>query len=203
MNVLTRALLMASVCGTLLGTTACSSLMTSETKDAPPTRVTSTGEESNPKMRQAGDPSPVMRSALGDPLTNSRAMAKVNADEDDANSLANRLAAKAGLKSIYFDYDQFDIRPDQDEMLDQHAKFMQKYPKFTVKFEGNTDVRGGSEYNLALGTKRAEAVRKAMAIRGIGEERIEAVSFGKTKPKAEGNTEEAHAENRRVDANYR
>lgn len=200
MNALIRALILTSVCGSLLTTAGCSTSPI-EKQD---TKLTTTGAEVNPTQRQAGDPNPVMRSALGDPAAGSpRALANLNADDDDANSAANRLAAKMGLKSIYFDYDQFDIRPDQDGMLDAHAKFMQKYPKFTVRFEGNTDIRGGSEYNLALGTKRAEAVRKAMSIRGIGEERIEAVSFGKTKPKAEGNSEQAHSENRRVDANYR
>ena len=199
MNAFARALIVTSVCGSLLATGGCS-IFSNEKQD---TKLTTTGAEGPPTQRQAGDPTPVMRSNLGDPLANSRAMANLNADDDDANSAANRLAAKMGLKPIYFDYDQFDIRGDQDAMLDAHAKFMQKYPKFTVRFEGNTDIRGGSEYNLALGTKRSEAVRKAMAIRGIGEERIEAVSFGKTKPKADGNTEQAHAENRRVDANYR
>lgn len=200
MKMISRALMLATVCGALLGTTACS---TTSDKPEAPNKVTTTGEESNPKMRQAIDPNSVSRSALGDPLANARAMANINADDDDANTLANRLAAKAGLKPIYFGYDQFEIRQDQESMIDAHAAFLAKYPKFVVKLEGNTDVRGGSEYNLALGTKRSEAVRKALSIRGVGEERMEPVSFGKTRPKAEGNDEAAHAENRRVDANYR
>ena len=205
MKRLTRVLLIATVCSPLLGMLGCSSTPTpTATKEkVETTRVTSTGAETNPNLRQAGDPNPVMRSSLGDPLSNSRAMANVNADDDDANTLANRLAAKAGLKPIYFDYDQFDIRPDQEPMIDMYSAFMQKYPKFTVKLEGNTDVRGGSEYNLSLGTKRSESVRKALGLRGVSDERMEAVSFGKTKPKLEGNSEEAHAENRRVDGNFR
>lgn len=201
MNIRNRFLMLTSVCGILLGLNACSTT-SSDKQPEPAAKVTVTGAEGDPKLRQAGDPNPVMRSALGDPLANSRAMAKLNAD-DDGDSAANRLAAKLGLTAIYFDYDQFEIRPDQEAMVDAHAKFMQKYPKFTVKLQGNTDVRGGQEYNLALGTKRADSVRKAFAVRGISDDRMESVSYGKTKPKAEGETEEAHAENRRVDMNYK
>ena len=71
-----------------------------------------------------------------------------------------------------------------------------------VVIQGNTDDRGGSEYNLALGQKRAEAVRKAMSLMGVPDSQMEAVSFGKEKPKALGNNEAAWAENRRADIVY-
>ena len=69
--------------------------------------------------------------------------------------------------------------------------------------EGNTDQRGGSEYNLALGQKRAEAVRRALALLGVPERQMEAVSFGKEKPAAMGNSEDAYAQNRRAEFSYR
>jgi peptidoglycan-associated lipoprotein len=104
---------------------------------------------------------------------------------------------------VYFDYDSFVIRSEFLPVLEAHAKFLKANPAMRVSLEGNTDDRGGREYNLALGQKRAEAVRTALARLGVADSQMEAVSFGKEKPAVAGNSEEAMSKNRRTEINYR
>ncbi len=105
-------------------------------------------------------------------------------------------------RSVYFDFDQYSVKPEFDALLADHGKFLAAHPKVLIKVEGNTDERGGAEYNLALGQKRAEAVLKALQVYGVKESQLEAVSYGKEKPKASGHDEAAMAQNRRVDLGY-
>lgn len=104
---------------------------------------------------------------------------------------------------IYFDYDSFVVRSDFQPVVDQHARFLQGDRSRSVVLEGNTDERGSREYNLALGQKRAEAVRRALTLVGASDSQIEAVSFGEEKPAVLGSGEEAYAKNRRVELRYR
>ncbi len=104
---------------------------------------------------------------------------------------------------IYFDFDSYTVKPDFQSTLDAHAKFLKANPSRRVALEGHTDERGGREYNLALGQKRAEAVRRSLNVLGVSDSQVEAVSFGKEKPAAQGGSEDAHAQNRRVELNYR
>ncbi len=105
-------------------------------------------------------------------------------------------------RSIYFDYDSFVVRADGQPVVQNHSAFLTKNTSRKVLIQGNTDERGGTEYNLALGQKRAEAVRRSMASLGVSESQIEAVSLGEEKPKATGSNEESWAENRRADIVY-
>ena len=104
---------------------------------------------------------------------------------------------------VYFDYDSYIIKPDFQALIESHARFIKSAPGRKVVIEGNTDERGGREYNLALGQKRAEAVRQALGLLGVGDNQVEAVSFGKEKPAEPGMTEEAFAKNRRAEIAYR
>ena len=88
---------------------------------------------------------------------------------------------------------------EYNNVLQQQAEILKRYNKIAVSVEGNADERGSSEYNLALGQKRAEAVRKALVILGVPDARIEAVSFGEEKPKATCPEEKCWSQNRRVD----
>lgn len=106
-------------------------------------------------------------------------------------------------KVVYFDYDSFTVKPEYQSVVDQHARFLQTNKGRSVSLEGNTDERGSREYNLALGQKRAEAVRRAMTLMGASDAQIEAVSFGEEKPAATGSSEEAYSQNRRVEIRYR
>jgi peptidoglycan-associated lipoprotein len=87
-------------------------------------------------------------------------------------------------------------------VVENHSGYLTKHTERKILIQGNTDERGGTEYNLALGQKRADAVRKAMGAMGVAEGQIEAVSLGKEKPKATGHDEAAWAENRRADIVY-
>ena len=111
----------------------------------------------------------------------------------------NNLLSKRG---IYFDYDKYDIRADQQGLVEAHGRFLAANPNRSVRVEGNADDRGSREYNLALGQKRAEAVRKAVAVVGAKESQVEATSNGEEKPRATGADEASWAENRRADVVY-
>lgn len=104
--------------------------------------------------------------------------------------------------TVYFDYDSFVVRADARPVLEAHARFLQANSQRKVTLEGHTDERGGREYNLALGQKRAEAVRRALTLLGVADSRIEAVSYGKEKPADAGQDEAAFAKNRRVEIRY-
>ncbi|HXD42188.1 MAG TPA: peptidoglycan-associated lipoprotein Pal [Ramlibacter sp.] len=103
---------------------------------------------------------------------------------------------------IYFDYDSYVIKPEFQSMLESHARFLKANTRRKVSIEGHTDERGGREYNLALGQRRSEAVRRALGLLGVADGQIEAVSFGKEKPVALGSNEAAWAQNRRAEIVY-
>ena len=106
-------------------------------------------------------------------------------------------------RSVYFDFDQFTLKPEGTRVAELHGKYLSANPGVSIRIEGNTDELGGREYNLALGQKRAEAVRRAMALSGLADAQIEAVSFGKEKPAAIGGDETSMAKNRRAEISYR
>ena len=110
--------------------------------------------------------------------------------------------APAGVKVVYFDYDSFALQPEARAVLERNAAHLQSNKQFKVQLEGHTDDRGGREYNLALGQKRAETVRRALTLLGVSDAQVEAVSFGKEKPAASGADDAAYAKNRRVEIKY-
>ena len=121
-----------------------------------------------------------------------------------AGSSAADAAGPAGVaRVIYFDYDSFSVKPEYQSVVDQHARVLLSNKGRSISLEGNTDERGSREYNLALGQKRAEAVRRALALVGASDTQIEAVSFGEEKPAVQGSSEDAYAQNRRVEIRYR
>ena len=105
-------------------------------------------------------------------------------------------------RSIYFDFDSYAVRDDGKPVVENHSNYLNKNKSRHILIQGNTDERGGTEYNLALGQKRAEAVRKSMNSLGVADSQMEAVSLGEEKPKATGSNEAAWAENRRADIVY-
>lgn len=104
---------------------------------------------------------------------------------------------------VYFDYDSYVIKPEYQTVLDAHARFVKANSARKVVIEGHTDERGGREYNLALGQRRSEAVRRALNLLGVADSQVEAVSFGKEKPADPGADEAAWAKNRRAEIAYR
>lgn len=116
-------------------------------------------------------------------------------------------AAGAGpantAKIVYFDFDSYVVKPEFQSVIEAHARYLSANKTRKVAIEGSTDERGGREYNLALGQKRSEAVRRALALLGVADSQVEAVSFGEEKPAAPGHDEASWAMNRRAEFNYR
>jgi peptidoglycan-associated lipoprotein len=126
------------------------------------------------------------------------AVASVNLNKSGLDA-----AMQASTRVVYFDYDSFVIRSEFQSVIEAHAKYLASDKSRKVAIEGHTDERGGREYNLALGQKRAEAVRKSLSLLGVSEAQLEAVSFGKEKPAVLGSTEAAMEKNRRAEISYR
>lgn len=105
-------------------------------------------------------------------------------------------------RSVYFDYDSFVVKDEYKPLVEAHARWLQAHPDARMTIQGNTDERGSHEYNIALGQKRADAVKRMMVLLGASDNQIETVSFGKEKPKNPGHDEAAWAENRRDDIVY-
>jgi peptidoglycan-associated lipoprotein len=116
---------------------------------------------------------------------------------------ANKAQPSALERVVYFDFDSFEIRSEFASVLEANARYLAADSSRRLALEGHTDERGGREYNLALGQKRAEAVRRAMGLLGVQDNQMEAVSFGEEKPAAMGFDEAALAKNRRVELTYR
>jgi len=130
---------------------------------------------------------------------NAGTVSTVNAASTDPLNDPNGVLAK---RSVYFDFNSYTVKPEYQSLLENHAKYLESHPNRKITIQGNTDERGSAEYNLALGQKRAEAVRKSLALLGVSDSQMEAVSFGKEKPKAQGHDEAAWAQNRRADIVY-
>lgn len=130
-----------------------------------------------------------------------RSVGTVNATRSGMDPLNDPQGVLA-KRSIYFDLDSYSVKDEFKPVLDAHARYLNANKSRQIVIQGNTDERGGREYNLALGQKRAEAVRRALTLLGVQESQMEAVSFGKEKPKALGSDEAAWAENRRADIAY-
>ncbi|PSB92281.1 peptidoglycan-associated lipoprotein Pal [Candidatus Pandoraea novymonadis] len=111
----------------------------------------------------------------------------------------NGLSAK---HSVYFDFDSYIIKNDYKLMLEKHASYLTNNHNRRIIIQGHTDERGTSEYNLALGQKRAKAVVRWLTLLGVDDNQLEAVSFGKEKPRTAAQDEASYAENRRADIVY-
>jgi peptidoglycan-associated lipoprotein len=127
---------------------------------------------------------------------NPNAVAPVVVDE------LNNPNSPLAKRSVFFDFDSYAVKDEYQGTLQAHAKYLKSHPERHVLIQGNTDERGTSEYNLALGQKRAEAVRRSLSTLGVQDSQMEAVSLGKEKPMANGHDEDSWAQNRRSDLVY-
>ena len=105
-------------------------------------------------------------------------------------------------RSIFYALDRYDVSDEFRGLVEAHARFLRDNPSMKMLIQGNTDERGSREYNLALGQKRSENVKRMLMLLGVKEEQVESVSLGEEKPRAQGSTEEAWAQNRRSDMLY-
>lgn len=175
MRMKTPAILIASSFALLLG--ACASQQAAETPQ--------------PAPAPASTPAPAP-AAQAQPVEQPRA--EMNPLHDPNSILAKR--------SIYFDFDRSDIRSEFRPLVEAHAGYMTGHASATIRIEGNCDERGSREYNLALGQRRADSLRKAMVLLGVSDTRIETISWGEEKPRASGHNDAAWSQNRRDDIIY-
>ncbi len=105
-------------------------------------------------------------------------------------------------RSVYFEFDSYTVPEQYRRVVEMHAAYLGSHADTNVRVEGNADARGGSEYNLALGQRRSDAVARMLMLLGVNARQIEAISFGKERPRALGHTEADYAENRRADVVY-
>ncbi len=114
---------------------------------------------------------------------------------DPSNPISQR-------RSVYFDFDRSNIKPQYNDLIAMHGKYLVEHSALNVRLEGNADERGSAEYNLALGQRRADSVEHALELYGVKAAQLDAISYGSERPKATGHDEAAWAENRRVDIVY-
>jgi peptidoglycan-associated lipoprotein len=125
----------------------------------------------------------------------------VGESELDANQQALETAKQAGT-IVYFDYDRAEIKPEFVPIVTAHAKYLNGNSGNKVRLEGHSDERGSREYNIGLGERRAQAVRRALMLQGVTEAQITTVSYGEERAAVQGSDESAYAKNRRVELVY-
>lgn len=130
-------------------------------------------------------------------------VAATTTPSDDRN--ARGLQDTAGMPArlvVYFEFDRSDIKPEFTDLVASHARYLARNASIRVRLEGHTDERGSREYNVGLGERRAQAVRRALLLQGVAEAQVTTVSYGEEKPAAAGSSEDAWAKNRRVEFAY-
>jgi peptidoglycan-associated lipoprotein len=105
-------------------------------------------------------------------------------------------------RSVYFDFDSYMAKDADQPLIQAHSRYLASHAEARVRIEGNCDERGSREYNLALGQRRAESVKKVMMVMGVPDSHVETVSFGEEKPMAAGHDEASWAKDRRDDIRY-
>lgn len=124
----------------------------------------------------------------------------------DSSGLSGDQAALAAAKAtgviVFFDYDRAEIKPEYVPIVAAHAKFLNGGAQRKVRLEGHSDERGSREYNIGLGERRAQAVRRALMLQGVTENQITTVSYGEERPSVQGSDESAYSKNRRVELVY-
>jgi len=120
-------------------------------------------------------------------------------DTDASMGPSGELLSK---RIVYFDFDRTDIRADSQSVVAAHAAYLSKNPNQKVRLEGHADERGSREYNIGLGERRGQSVRRALALQGVAETQLTTVSYGEERPAVAGSDEQAYAANRRVEIVY-
>jgi peptidoglycan-associated lipoprotein len=136
------------------------------------------------------------------PAPDTRSVARVDTAPKAVDPL-NDPNSPLAKRSVYFDFDRFEVKPDFTATVEAHGKYLTGNTARNIVIEGNADERGSREYNLALGQKRAEAVKSRLSLLGVSGNRVETVSFGEERPRMTGHDEKSWAENRRADIVYK
>lgn len=132
-----------------------------------------------------------------------KADSAAQANTNDTNKTESNDAAALPKRSVYFPFDVDAIQDSDKVVIQAHGAYLSEHPEISARTEGNADERGSSEYNLALGQRRANNTKKALVLSGAKASQIEAISYGEEKPQATGHDEESWAQNRRADISYK
>jgi peptidoglycan-associated lipoprotein len=190
----------------LLLMSSCSSFNKSDATQSPNSTTLYGKNNSSLKDKNLGkDEKPLGDSKKADALNKAKLGETQNTDAVNKvkPDLLNGANSPLSKRSIYFDYDSSAIKSEFNFVLEAHAKYLASNTQRNILIQGNTDERGSSEYNLALGQRRAEAVRKTLSLAGVNESQMEAISYGKENPKDNGHNESAWSQNRRADIFYK
>lgn len=122
--------------------------------------------------------------------------------ESVSGSQLGTTGAVIDKRSVYYDFDSYALKSEYKPVVEANASYLKQHPQANVRIEGNCDERGSSEYNIALGQRRADSVKKMLELAGVSAQQIETVSYGKEKPRALGYDEQSWAQNRRSDFDY-
>ncbi len=156
---------------------------------------TTTTKESGAGKTEAAAPGSAAPAAKSSATPGNQPLAVSNPLKDASNILSKR--------SVYFDFDESLIKDNDRPLLEAHARYLREHPDAKVTVQGNTDERGSREYNLALGQRRADAVKRFMALLSAADRQVDTVSFGKEKPRCTFSQESCWSQNRRADLVYR
>ncbi len=152
-------------------------------------------EEQQRRQRAQSEEQPVVRPLSDGTVGESQLKSDPWSQLKESGSLLSK-------RSIYYEYDQYNIQDTYVPIIEAHAKLLMVHSDIKIAVQGNCDDRGSREYNLALGQRRAESVKRAMVLLGVNDKQVETVSFGAEKPAAFGKDEESWAKNRRSDIVY-
>lgn len=155
-----------------------------------------TAPAATPTPRPTPTPQAITEEVIEEPTTAAVPSVEVSAEELPADLAV--LNARGYLQDVFFDTDSFELRPDARQTLSENADWLREYPTVQVLVEGHCDERNTREYNLALGERRANAVRDYLVFLGIGSDRVRTISYGEERPFAIGHDEEAWQLNRRA-----
>ena len=158
-------------------------------------------QEQSPAAVEDGKRSPTQGAQTG--AVGQGGVAKVDLTAKTApKSVLTDPSSILSRRSISYDLDQYDVQDKFKELVDAHARYLRDHPQAKMLIQGNTDERGSREYNVGLGQRRSDGVKKMLVLLGAREDQVEAVSLGEEKPKSEGHDEDAWAQNRRSDILY-
>ncbi len=180
---------------------ACSSNQPKEPVAEPKSATSSTAQQPEVTAAQAEADAKAAADAAAAAAAAAAAQAQADADAAAAQAKADAEAALAS-RSVFFPFDVDAIQDADKDKIVTHAQNLAQNPNLKVRVEGNADERGSSEYNLALGQRRAKNTKKALVLGGAKAAQITTVSYGEEKPRAAGHDESAWSQNRRADINY-
>ena len=129
-------------------------------------------------------------------------LAACSSNKDTTKDSSGGKVSMPGAKTIYFDFDKSEVKPDQQGLVTAHAKYLAANGKTRARLEGHCDERGSREYNVGLGERRAQAVRRLMLFQGVADKQMETVSYGEERPADKRHNEDAWAKNRRTEIVY-